>query len=75
MFKKTSIENNESMIMFDIEFLYLNIPVMKAIKLAVDLIWERNKIEKFTNITLLNLAVKDLRISILSKFIFVKLME
>ena len=66
MLKETSIKNNELMMSCDIESLYPNVSVMEATKLAVDLIWERNKIEKFTKITknelfiLFNLVVKDL---------------
>ena len=67
MLKETSIQNNELMIKFDIESLYPNVPVTEAINLAVDLISERNKIEKFTKIRknelfiLFNLAVKNLQ--------------
>ena len=65
--KQTTYNNNDVMLSFDIESLYPNVPIAEAIHLAVELIWENNKIHKFTKITktdlyiLFNLAVRDLQ--------------
>ena len=65
--KQTTYNNNDVMLSFDIESLYPNVPIAEAIHLAVELIWENNKIHKFTKIIktdlyiLFNLAVRDLQ--------------
>ncbi|CAF3177808.1 unnamed protein product [Rotaria sp. Silwood2] len=64
--RTTSCNTNDVILSFDIESLYPNVPVTEAIQLGVELIWENNKIHKFTTMTktdlyiLFNLAVRDL---------------
>jgi hypothetical protein len=63
--KKMNIHQDEIMVSFDVQSLYPNVPVEEAIKIAVELIWKKNKEKKFTKITknelfiLFNLAVRN----------------
>ncbi|CAF1540560.1 unnamed protein product, partial [Rotaria sordida] len=72
--KKMNIQKNENMISFDVQSLYPNVPTEEAIKLAVDLIWKKNKERKSTKITknelfiLFNLAVTNVHFRFFSQF-------
>ena len=72
--KHMKIANDEIMISYDVQSLYPNVPVEQAIKIAVDLIWEKNKEKKLTKITknelfiLSNLAVRNVHFRFFNQF-------
>ena len=72
--KYIKIANDETMISFDIQSLYPNVPVEEAIDIAVKLIWEKNKAIKFTKITkhelyiLFNLAVRNVHFRFFNQY-------
>lgn len=63
--KKMEIQQDETMVTFDVQSLYSNVPMEEAIKIAIGLVWKKNKDRKFTTINkdelfiLFNLAVRN----------------